>query len=450
MVFPSPALMKTSLPAALVLLLAAAPAALLRASDNVPAPAQSHPVVLRGATLHPVSGPDIPDGTLVFDRGRILAVAPAGVTLPLPAGAEVIELRGRHVYPGMVAANSVLGLAEIPSVRATLDFAETGALNPNARAQVSINPDSELLPVTRAGGVLAAHVIPRVGDGLVGGLSALVNLDGWTWENMTIRPAAGLHVFWPSLRIERDPRFPKPPEEQQKEIDARLRLLRETFAAARAYAQPAGAKNPPAQTNVRLAAMAPALRGEMPVFVHADELRQIEDALTWADGEKLRLVLVGGRDAWRAAPRLRERGVPVILAGVNVLPTRRWEGFDTPYANAARLHAAGVKFCIAGEGTDFDAANERNLPFHAAQAAAHGLPREEALRAVTLSPAEILGVADRLGSLEPGKDANFIVTDGDPLEILSHVEAAWIAGRPVDLSTKQTRLDAKYRRRYGQ
>lgn len=446
--------MKTfSLLAALALLLAATT---IRANDNVPAPPQSRAVAIQGATLHLVSGPDIAEGTLVLENGKITAVGGPGT--PAPEGALVLDARGRHVYPGMIAANTVLGLAEIPSVRATLDFAETGAANPNARAQVSINPDSELLPVARANGVLTALVVPKTGDGLVSGLSALVNLDGWTWETMTVRPAAGLHVFWPSLRIEKDPRFPKPPEDQQKEIDARLRQLRDLFAAARAYGkEPATAGNPgsgpgskPPVSNVRLEAMQPALRGEMPVFVHASELRQIEDAVAWAGTEKLKIVLVGGQDAWRAAALLRERDVPVIVSGVNVLPARRWEGFDAPYANAARLQAAGVRFCIAGDGSDFEAANERNLPYQAAQAAAHGLPRDEALKSVTLYPAQLLGVADRLGSLEPGKDANLFITDGDPLEILTHVESAFIAGRPLDLSTKQTRLNDKYRRKYGQ
>ena len=431
-------------------LVAALFAAAARASDNVPAPAPGHPVVLRGATVHPVSGPDVPNGTVVLDGDRIVAVG--GPETPVPPGAEIVELGdgGRHVYPGLVAANSVLGLAEIPSVRATLDATETGALNPDARALVAVNPDSELLPVTRANGVLAVHVVPATaGGGLVSGRSALVRLDGWTWEEMTVRPTVGLHVFWPSLRLERDPRFPKSPEDQQKDMDARRRELREVFARARAYAA-AGATREGRPTDIRLEAMVPVVRGELPVFVHADEARQITDAVAWAEREKLRLVLVGGADAWRVADLLKARDVPVIVAGTHVLPARRWEGFDARYALPARLLAAGVRFCVAGEGSDFAAANERNLPYEAAQAAAHGLPRAEALRAVTLYPAQILGAADRLGSLEPGKEATLFVWDGDPLEIATHVSAAYVAGRPVDLSTKQTRLNDKYRQRYGQ
>lgn len=430
-------------------------------SDNVPAPAPTRAVVLQGGTIHTVSGLDIPDGVLVFDRGKITLVGGHEFLGSVPASAQVIDVRGKHVYPGMIAAHTVLGLTEIPAVRATVDIAETGAVNPDARALVSINPDSELLPVTRSNGVLSALVVPKSQNGLISGLSTLVNLDGWTWEGMCVRPSVGLHVFWPDLRIDRDPRYPKTPEDQQKDIDARLRQLRDTFAVARAYAKELQAvSNPSAgptgaisarrlETNIRFEAMLPVLRGEMPVFIHANEVKQIEAAVRWAAAEKLKLVLVGAQDAWRVAALLKERDVSVIVGGVNALPQRRGDSFDEPYANAGKLATAGVRFCIASDGSDFEAAHERNLPYQAAQAAAHGLARDEALKSVTLYPALILGVADRLGSLEPGKDANVIITSGDPLEISTQVEAAWIAGRPVDLSNKQTRLFDKYRRKYG-
>ncbi len=427
-------------------------------SDNVPAPAPTQAVVLRGGTVHPNSGPEIADGVVVFERGKITQVGGRESVSALPVGAQIIEVRGKHVYPGMIAAHTVLGLTEIPAVRATVDVAETGAVNPDARALVSINPDSELLPVTRSNGVLSALVVPKSQNGLISGLSTFVNLDGWTWESMCVRPSVGLHVFWPDLRIDKDPRYPKTPEDQQKDIDARLRQLRDTFAVARAYAKEVQAVSNPGigsnsahrpETNIRFEAMLPVLRGELPVFIHADEVKQIEAAVRWATAEKLKLVLVGGQDAWRVAALLKERDVPVIVGAVNTLPLRRGDAFDEPYANAGKLSAAGVRFCITGEGSHFEAAHERNLPYHAAQAAAHGLAREEALKSVTLYPAQILGVADRLGSLEPGKDANVIVTTGDPLEIATQVEAAWIAGRPVDLSNKQTRLFDKYRRKYG-
>ncbi len=416
-----------------------------RANDQIPAPAQSQAIVLRGATIHPVSGPDIADGEIIFANGKITAV---GHDLPIPEGARVIEIVGKHVYPGLIAAHSALGLTEIQSVRGNTDSAEVGTINPNARAQVAINADSELLPVARANGILTALAVPRTGDGLISGISTLIHLDGWTWESLTVRADVGLHVFWPDLRIDRSPRYPLSPEDQQKEIDVRLRRLQETFDAARAYRRAVESGTGP-RPDVRLAAMLPVLKGEVPVFVHADDIRQIEGSVRWANAERLKMVLVGGQDAWRVTDLLKECDVPVIVSPVNALPLRRWEGYDTAYANPGKLHAAGVRFCIANTGSDFEAAHERNLPYQAAQAAAHGLPRDEALKSVTLYPAQILGVADRLGSLEVGKDATVIVTAGDPLEIMTQVEAAYIDGRPVDLSNRQTRLYEKYRRKYA-
>ena len=417
----------------------------LRANDELPAPPQTQPVVLRGATIHPVTGPDVPDGEIVFEGGKITAV---GRGLTVPAGARVIDVAGKHVYPGLISAHTSLGLTEIQSVRGNTDSAEVGSVNPNARAQVVVNADSELLPIARANGVLTALVVPKTADGLVSGVSSLLHLDGWTWESMTVKADVGLHVFWPDLRVNRDPRFPVTAGNQQIEIDRRLRNLRELFGAARAYQQAVDAGHP-GRTDLRLAALGPILRGELSVFVHADSERQIEDAVRWAGQEKLRLVLVGGQDAWRVADLLKERGVPVIVSPVDTIPLRRGEAYDAAYANPGKLHAAGVRFCIANEGSDFDAAHDRNLPYQAGQAAAHGLPREEALRAISLYPAQILGVADRLGSLEAGKDATFIVTSGDPLEVMTQVEAAFIDGRPVDLSNRQTRLYEKYKRKYA-
>ena len=392
------------------------------ANEEIPAPVQTQAVVLKGAVIHPVSGPDIADGEIVFEDGKITAL---GRGLTLPEGAKVIDATGKHIYPGLISAHTVLGLTEIQSVRGTADIAEPGTINPNARAQVAINPDSELLPVARANGVLTALAVPKTQDGLISGLSTLVHLDGWTWEQMTVKPTVGLHVFWPELRIEKDPRYPQTPEEQQKDIDRRLRELRDTFDAARAYARASEARTE-RRTDVRFAAMLPVLRGEIPVFVHANDIRQIESAVQWTAAEHLKLVIVGGQDAWRVTDLLKEHDVPVIVSPVNALPLRRWEGYDAAYANAGKLQAAGVRFCIANDGSDFEAAHERNLPYQAAQAAAHGLPREEALRAVTLYPAQILGVADRTGSLDVGKEATLIVTTGDPLEIFavegSHVE----------------------------
>ncbi|HEX8678610.1 MAG TPA: amidohydrolase family protein [Chthoniobacterales bacterium] len=413
------------------------------ASNEIPAPAQNRPIVLRGATIHPVSGPDIAGGAIVFANGKITALGPDAAA---PPDAEVIEASGKHVYPGLISANTVLGLIEIGAVRATVDVAEPGTINPNARSVSSINPDSELLPVTRANGILTALAAPE--GGLLSGQSALVRLDGWTPEEMTVRSPVAMHLHWPEMRIDRDPRAPKSPDDQQKEADKSIKTIRDAFGIARSYWQ--AKKAPPAdfESDQRWEAMIPVFDGRLPVFVHANSAAQIEAALAFAKEEQLKITIVGGQDAWRMAPQLKATDTAVIFALPTALPPRRDDPYDSQFANPARLHEAGVRFCIARAGRESEAPHERTLPYEASMSAAFGLPKEEALKAVTLYPAQILGVADQLGSLEVGKAATLIVTNGDPLDFPTNVEMAFIDGRRIDLSNRQTRLRDKYLEKY--
>ena len=427
----------------------------LRANDNVPAGKQKNDVLIKGATIHTVSGKPIESGQMLISKGKISMIVAQGVKMELAAKTQIIDLSGQHLYPGMIAANTVLGLAEISAVRATLDLAEPGKINPGARAQVSINPDSEHIPVTRANGVLASLSIPRIGSGgLIAGQSALIRLDGWTWEEMTVASPVGMHLFWPRLRTYsrwNTPADKKKIEELHKAYDKDVRTLKEAFANARAYAK---ARNNPqfkGETDLRWEAMIPVLNGDVPAFIHANTLSQIQSALHFAKTEGLENpVIVGGQDAWRLTSELKKQEASVILSPINSLPLRRWEAYDTPYRTAAKLHEAGVAFCIANVGTAFEAANERNLPYQAARAVAHGLPHDVALKAITLFPAQILGVSDQLGSLETGKEATFFVSDGDPLEIMTQVKRAWVLGREIDLSSKHTQLYQKYQEKYRQ
>ncbi len=419
------------------------------ASDQIPAPPQQQPIALTGGTIHPVVGEPIENGTIVFDKGKIIAI---GTQVELPDNCRVISVEGLHVYPVLIAANTVIGLVEIPAVRATRDFAEVGEIKPNVRAETAINPDSEIIPVTRANGIGLALSVPQ--GGLISGTSALIMLDGWTWEQMTLKAPVALHVRWPSMAIRKGPRVKQSPAEQQKAIDAKIQKIRQAFADARAYWKAKQAEKtrgiPYHDTDSRWEAMIPVLKGEVPVFVHANTVREMKAAIAWAEEEGIQLVIVGGYDAWRIADELKERNIPVIIAGIHRLPLRRWEAYDTPFSVAAKLSKAGVKFCIATEGSPFGAAHERNLPYHAATAAAYGLPREEALKAVTLYAAEILGVADRVGSLEVGKDATLMVTTGDPLEITTQVKQMFLQGRQIDLSSRHTQLYQKYLEKYRQ
>lgn len=410
---------------------------------QIPAPAQTQPIALVGATVHPVSAADLPNATLVFENGKITAL---GENLTLPANVRTIDLAGRHVYPALIAANTTLGLIEIGAVRATLDFSETGAINPNVRAEVAVNPDGEMIPVTRANGVALALSVPQ--GGLISGTSALLMLDGWTWEQMTLKAPAGLHLNWPDMNMPR--RGTQSEEEQRKQMQENLQKIKDAFAAARAYliAKNAEAKSgsPRHDSDSRWEAMIPALTGEIPVFVTANEVKQIQAAVQWAEDENVRLVIVGGKDAWRVASLLKEKSVPVVYGPIHDLPQRSWEAYDTPFAAPKKLYEAGVKFCLA----NFENANVRNLPYEAATAAAYGLPRAEALKAITLHAAEILGVAQRTGSLEIGKDATLIVTTGDPLEITTHIEREFIQGREIDLGNKHRALYQKYSEKYRQ
>jgi imidazolonepropionase-like amidohydrolase len=413
-----------------------------RGSDTIPAPPQTKAIAIKGATIHPIIGPDIPNGTIVFENGKITAL---GADAVIPSGADVMEASGKHLYPGLINANTVLGLVEIGAVRATVDTEEAGALNPNVRSITSVNPDSELIPVARAAGVLTALSVPE--GGIISGQSAVLRLEGWTPEEMTVLSPAAMHLRWPNLTIDRRPRARKSVKDQQKEIEKEQKQIRDAFANARAYWQVRKNPGPDFKTDLRWEALMPMFEGKLPLFVHASTLSQIEAALAWAKEMQIKIVLVDGDDAWRVAAQLKENDVPVILGPATSLPPRRDEDYDSAWASAAKLQQAGVRFCIASNGRGAET-NERNVGYEAGLAAGYGLPKEEALKAVTLYPAQILGVADRLGSLEKGKAATLIVTNGDPLDFPTQVETAFIDGRKIDLSNRQTRLRDKYREKY--
>src|SRR6476659_5320815 len=282
--------------------------ATLDASDTIPAQPQAKPIAIKGATIHPVSGPDIPSGTIVFENGKITAI---GADAAIPADAEVIEAGGKHVYPGLINANTVLGLVEIGAVRATVDVEEAGALNPNVRSLTTVNPDSELIPVARAAGVLTALSVPE--GGIISGQSAVLRLDGWTPEEMAVLSPAAMHLRWPNLKIDHRPRARKSVKDQLKEMDKSQKQIRDAFQIARAYWQARKSPAPDFKTDLRWEAMMPVFDGKLPLFVHASTLAQIEAALAFAKEMELKIVLVDGDDAWRMAAQLKESDIPVVL-----------------------------------------------------------------------------------------------------------------------------------------
>jgi imidazolonepropionase-like amidohydrolase len=409
--------------------------------ETVPGRPQKTPIALVGATVHPIQGPAIAGATICFEAGKIIAV---GKDVKIPANAEVISVDGKHVYPGLFESHSQLGLTEFGSIRASIDDSEVGNINPNAKAALALNPDSSLLPVTRSNGVLLALSAPT--GGLVSGQAAVIQLDGWTYEDLTLDADAAMVVNWPGPpgRGRRAGRgqdaSPTPPNDPLAELK---KLIEET----RRY-QTLRAQQPDKQPiDLRLEAMVRVVAREIPILAAADALPQIESAVAFAVKENLRLIILGGYDARECTELLKRHDIPVVITSTHRVPQNRSDAYDASYTLPARLQAAGIRFCISSSGRS-ETWNSRNLPYHAATAAAFGLEQDHALRSITLSPAEIFGVADRVGSLEVGKDATLIVTDGNPLEISTQTELAFIRGRRVDLSNKQTRLRDKYLQKY--
>lgn len=408
------------------------------------APPQQAPIVILGATLHPGDGGTIENGVVWFEAGVIRGVGASETEAGAPAGAQRIDGSGRHLWPGMIAAVTQVGLNEIGSISATQDYREVGDVSPEVYAAIAVNPDATNIPVTRSNGVLTVGVFPS--GGLVPGRPSVMRLEGWTTEDMTVLADAGLVVDWPSLPSRRGRQSAKEHTEavdraleRRADLDAAFRDARAWLAARQA--------DPNVATDVRFEAMQPVLEGRRPVFLQANGVEAIRSGIGWALEQELRPVLVGGEEADLCLELLKENDVPVVVMGTHRLPGRRDDPFDRPFRLPAVLHEAGVAFCISGDG---GYSNERNLPYHAATAVAHGLPLDAAFRAVTAGAAEILGVGDVLGTIEVGKAATLVLTDGHPLEITTHVQAAWIDGRRTDLSNKQTELAEKYRQKYRQ
>ena len=410
-------------------------------------------LLLSGATVHTVSGETVAPGQVLIKDGRIAAV---GKTLS-SEDAKSIDLTGQHLYPGLIALNTVLGLTEISGVRATQDTTEAGEdFTPDVESWIAVNPDSELIPVTRANGITCFEPVPQ--GHIISGQSGLLAVAGWTTEQMAIRKPIALHLFWPVMELDTTPREKardkakwKSLEDQARERRIRLRAIEDFFEEAKAYAKAkdAAAKGHAAapETIPAWEAMLPYVRGELPIMIHADEIRQIRAAIRWANTNDYKVILAGGRDAWMAADLLAAKRIPVVYGHTYTQPARDTESYDVHFRAPAVLHQAGVQVTFSLGSDSFNAALIRNLPYSASQAIAFGLPEAEALKGLTLYPAQLAGVADRLGSIEPGKDATLFAADGDILDIRSHVKRMWVAGQEVSLESRHTRLYEKYKNR---
>ncbi|MFM7553977.1 MAG: amidohydrolase family protein, partial [Verrucomicrobiota bacterium] len=408
--------------------------------------ARAASLLLKDGWIFTASGPVLTNGSVLVRDGRIEKVG-AGLT---DTADTVVELRGQRVFPGLIAPTSVLGLLEIDAVRATRDTTEVGQYTPDVASWIAVNPDSELIPVARANGYTHAQVVPA--GGTIAGVSGLIQLDGWTIEDLTVEKTVALHVRWPGFGLDTTPRPPGKDagpslEDQVRDRERKLREIDAFFTEATAYSEARKAGGPEFRAVPAWEAMMPFVRRERPLWIHVDEARAIRSAAEWAVRRNLRAVIAGGRDATREAAYLAQHKIPVVFEHVFTQPARDTDPYDVHYAAPATLAKAGVLVAFS-EGTDqFGASNLRNLPYAAAQARAFGLSHEEAVRGLTLNAAKILGVSDRLGSLEPGKDATLFVADGDVLDLRANVRRLWIRGREVDLSSRHTRLYDRYRKR---
>jgi len=404
---------------------------------------------IRGARIVTLAGEPIEKGTVVIREGRISEV---GADVPIPEGAEIIEADGLQVYPGMMDAVSQLGLTEVGAVAVTNDTVELGEFNPQIRAATAVHPASEHIPVARANGITHAVAAPGSfnefgggGDFGIQGQASLLNLDGWTVEEMAISPSVGMVLRWPSLETReldmstfefKTLKF----EDVKKKYDEHVRQLGEWIEDARRYARAAAAGG---ERDLKLEALAKVTAKEIPLLVVADEERDIRAAVEFATARDLRMVLLSGRDSWKVKDLLREKSIPVILGPTLALPATEDTPYDKPFTTASELQAAGVRVIFASYGSS----NSRLLPHEVGNAVAYGLPWEEGLKGITLYPAQLFGVGDSLGSIEEGKIANLVVTDGDPLEIKTEVKFLFIKGKLTSLENKHRSLYEKYRAR---
>jgi imidazolonepropionase-like amidohydrolase len=403
-------------------------------------------IAIRNATIVPVTSATIPNGTIVFNNGVITAV---GANVTIPSNATVIDGTGLFVYPGLIDSGSHVGLEEISAVPGTVDTAELGDINPNARAEIAVNPHSNIVPVTRVNGITTVVTEPE--GGIISGSSAMIQLAGWTPQEMTLKAPLAMHIHFPRLRSNAFDEAP-PDEEAAKEAaknyTKQIDKLHDTFRDAQAYAKASAARTNNAaikriDRDVVLEALVPVVEGREPVVIHANLERDIRAALKFADEFKLKVILADAEDVARVIPELKSRNIPVILGPILSLPPHEDDPYDLVFTNAKTLYDAGIPFAIQSQ----DSHNVRNLPYQAAACAAFGLPKDVALRSVTIAPAQIFGLADKIGSLETGKLANIIVTDGDPLEIVTHVKHLYIGGEEITLDTNQTLLWEKFKAR---
>jgi imidazolonepropionase-like amidohydrolase len=420
------------------------PAALLAA------PADDNSFLIKGATVHTMAGAPIENGSVLVRNGKIIGV---GKNLSAPKDIKVIDGKGMQVYPGMIDAATDMGLSEVGAVDMTVDTTELGRFNPELVALTAVNPESEHIPIARANGITTVATLPQ--GQLITGQVSLMHMAGWTTDELGLKPRAAIHLVFPAIQGGGRGGFVPDADPtafgggggafatQKANYDKQILELNGYFEQARRYKQAKDAKAPGLKPDLKLEAMIPVIEGKEPVMVTARREREIRDAILWADKQKVKIILVDAVEALKVAKEIKDHNIPVVLGPSNSLPNGADAAYDEAFTTPLELQKAGIKFAISTlyrEGPSF----ARNLPYQAAQAVAFGLPPEEAMMSITKNAAEILGVGDQIGSVEEGKWADLVITDGNPLETKTTVKLLFIKGKPVDLDNKHKELYEKY------
>jgi imidazolonepropionase-like amidohydrolase len=409
-------------------------------------------VLIKNVTIHPVTSPEIKGSSVLIVDGKIAEI---GTKISPKSAATVVDGHGLHLYPGMINGAATVGLVEISSIRDTVDLDEIGLFNPQLKAEVAFNPSSEHIPIVRASGITTVLSLPSSGSGMglpgegasvITGQASLMHLEGWTWEQMVLQRGVALDMIFPEIRTQ-SPMLraflgtqPRPFAEIEKEYRQKLEQVSKFFEDARRYAKAKAAGGADFKVDLKLEAMIPVIEGKRPIFIRAEKERAIKDAIQFAEREKVKIIIADPHELGSTAALLKQNNIPVVLGKVLSLPVNEDDPYDAQYALPAQLYKAGVKFCFGTFDTEF----ARNVPFEAAAAVAFGLPKDEALKGATINAAEIFGVSDKVGSIDKGKLADLILTDGDPLEAKTNIKGMFIEGKAVSLESRHTRLYEKW------
>ena len=411
-------------------------------AQQTPGDKQTTAITIEGATAHLGNGDVIENALIMFENGTLTFVGSANTKIARKG--TIIDAKGKHVYPGFIAPNSTLGLVEVDAVRATNDDDEVGAMNPHIRSLIAYNTESKVVESMRPNGVLMAQITPR--GGRISGTSSVVQLDAWNWEDAAIKTDDGIHLNWPSTYSRGrwwlgEPNVLKENKNYAKEIQE----LTNYFAQSKAYNA-----NKTSPKDLPFEALEGLMDGSKKLFVHVDNEKGITDAINFAKAENIKhLVIVGGYEANNVVDLLKENNIPVLLQRIHSRPNGDDHDYDLPYKLATQLVKAGILVGLENAG-DMERMNTRNLPFLAGTTVAYGLTKAQALSLITLNTAKILGVDDKVGSLEVGKDATLFISHGDALDMRTNkLDQAFIQGRNISLETHQTELYKRYSKKYN-